>query len=187
MGGTIFPYYDEDTGIVYLAGKGDGNIRYFELIDEAPHAHFISAYQSSTPQRGVCSMPKRALDVGECEINRFYKLTPKGFVEVIKMTVPRKSTLFQEDIFPPTKEDCAVLSAEQWLAGENAEPRRISLKDGYEPPSRATLAVAESVKQDAKAAANDDGDVAPKGEKELLKAWHSPRKEIEDLKKQLAT
>ena len=26
--GITFPYYDPDTSVVYLAGRGDGNIRY---------------------------------------------------------------------------------------------------------------------------------------------------------------
>ena len=29
--GVLFPYYDEDTKMVYVGGKGDGNIRYYEV------------------------------------------------------------------------------------------------------------------------------------------------------------
>ena len=29
--GVLFPFYDHDTRIIFLAGKGDGNVRYFEL------------------------------------------------------------------------------------------------------------------------------------------------------------
>lgn len=39
-----------------------------------------------------------------------------------------QSTLFQEDIFPPTKEDKALLSADKWFAGANAVPTKFSLK-----------------------------------------------------------
>jgi hypothetical protein len=38
----------------------------------------------------MCFMSKRNLNVGECEIARAYKLTPKGFVEVLSFNVPRK-------------------------------------------------------------------------------------------------
>jgi hypothetical protein len=182
--GTLFPYYDEDTKIVYLAGKGDGNIRYFELVDERPYCHFITEYRTSTPQRGVCMMPKRALNVGECEITRLYKTTPKGFIEVVTFTVPRKATVFQDDIFPPTKADEAVISAADWLAGNNAEPKMFSLKDGYKPPARAALEVKEAAKKAAEAPKPDG---PPKGEKELLKAWHKQKDEIAQLQAQLAT
>jgi hypothetical protein len=39
-----------------------------------------------------------------------------------------QSTLFQEDIFPPTKVDGASLTADQFLAGQVAVPKKFSLK-----------------------------------------------------------
>eukprot|EP00055_Hartaetosiga_balthica_P006156 m.18977 g.18977 ORF g.18977 m.18977 type:complete len:464 (+) comp5046_c0_seq1:336-1727(+) len=183
--GVIFPYYDEDTKMFFLAGKGDGNIRYYELADASPYCFYINDYKTAVPQRGVAMMPKRAVSVGECEVARLYKLTPKGFVEVVSFTVPRKSTLFQEDLFPPTKKDVACLSAQDWLAGQDAEPEYISLKDGYEPPARAKLEVEEKVKKQAEE--KDAIDAPPKGEKDLLKAWHTQKEEIKRLTEQLAT
>jgi hypothetical protein len=183
--GCLFPHFDEDTKILYLAGKGDGNIRYFELSNESPWSFYVNDYKTSVPQRGVAMMPKRALRVGECEVTRLYKLTPKGGVEVVSFTVPRKSTLFQDDIFPPTKKDVAVLSAEEWLGGTDAEPEYFSLKDGYEPPARAKLEVAEAAKKQAEE--KQSANAPPKGEKELIKAWHKHKDEIKLLQQQLAT
>jgi len=180
--GVLFPYFDNDTGLVYVAGKGDGNIRYFELEKEQPYAFFLSEYKSATPQRGLGWLPKRGLNVGECEIGRCYKLTPKGTVEIVSFIVPRKSTLFQEDIFPPTREEKCLLSGAKWWAGENGVPTKFSLKDGYTPPARAELA---SVEQPASTV--DEADRPPEGEKALLKAWHSQREEIKLLKAQLAS
>jgi hypothetical protein len=88
--GVLFPTYDEDTKLVFVAGKGDGNVRYFEMTTEPPYAHYLSEYKTSVPQRGVCFLPKRSLNVGECEIARMFKLTPKGQVEVVSFPVPRK-------------------------------------------------------------------------------------------------
>ena len=39
-----------------------------------------------------------------------------------------QSTLFQDDIFPPTKDDAAVMTAEEWLSGVNRQPHKVSLK-----------------------------------------------------------
>lgn len=69
---------------------GDSNIRYFEITEEAPFVHYINTYQSSEPQRGMCGMVKRGVDVTQCEIARFFKLHTKGLCEVISFTVPRK-------------------------------------------------------------------------------------------------
>ncbi|CAM9194657.1 unnamed protein product, partial [Lampetra fluviatilis] len=72
--GVLLPFYDADTSVVYLCGKGDSSIRYFEVTDEAPYVHFLSVFSSKDPQRGMGFMPKRGLDVNKCEIARFYKL-----------------------------------------------------------------------------------------------------------------
>lgn len=48
--GVVFPFYDPDTNIVFLAGKGDGNIRYYEVADEAPWLHFLNQFISGNPQ-----------------------------------------------------------------------------------------------------------------------------------------
>ena len=43
-------------------------------------------------------MPKRGVDTTKCEIVRFYKLHPNK-IEPVSFTVPRKSELFQADIY----------------------------------------------------------------------------------------
>lgn len=134
--GIIFPFYDMDTSMIYLCGKGDSAIRYLEVTDESPYVHFLNTYQSSDPQRGIGWMPKRGLNVNSCEIARFYKLHTKGLCEVIPMTVPRKSELFQDDLYPDTIGDTPALSAEEWLAGKDAAPILISLRDGYKPTKK---------------------------------------------------
>merc|ERR1712100_81727 len=45
--GILMPFYDNDTGLLFLAGKGDGNIRYFEMDDEKPYIHYVSDYKSN--------------------------------------------------------------------------------------------------------------------------------------------
>lgn len=75
-------------------------------------------------------MPKRGLDVNKCEIARFYKLHERK-CEPIIMTVPRKSDLFQDDLYPDTAGPDPALEAEEWFAGKNGGPILIALKDGY--------------------------------------------------------
>lgn len=146
--GVLFPFYDPDVNLIYLCAKGDSNIRYFEITEEAPFVHYISTYQSTEPQRGMGWMPKRGCDILNCEIARFYKLHSRGLVEVLQFTVPRKvsaaavlpllsdpdtcffplsqSEMFQEDIYPDTAGDVPALTAEEWAAGEDAEPVLVS-------------------------------------------------------------
>lgn len=86
--GLITPYYDEGTSILFLLGKGDGTISYYEIVDEAPYAHFLSKFQTSDPQVGVAVLPRRNVDVSNVEIARMYKLTTKN-IQPLSFTVPR--------------------------------------------------------------------------------------------------
>nr|XP_004667938.1 coronin-6 isoform X2 [Jaculus jaculus] len=138
--GVLLPFYDPDSSIVYLCGKGDSSIRYFEITDEPPFVHYLNTFSSKEPQRGMGFMPKRGLDVSKCEIARFYKLHERK-CEPIVMTVPRKSDLFQDDLYPDTPGPEPALEADEWIAGQDAEPVLISLKDGYVPPKHRELRV----------------------------------------------
>ncbi|VDN53575.1 unnamed protein product [Dracunculus medinensis] len=120
--GVLFPLYDEDTGLLYLAGKGDCAIRYYEVNNEYPFVHYINTYTTSEPQRGLAFMPKLGLNSNENEVARMYKITTKGIVEELQFFVPRKSDLFQADLYPDTRSQIPALTAEQWIGGANAPP-----------------------------------------------------------------
>ncbi|NXH41730.1 COR2A protein, partial [Dicaeum eximium] len=134
--GLLFPIYDIDTHMLYVVGKGDGNIRYYEISPVKPYLKYLMEYHSPLPQKGIGMMPKRGLDVAACEIFRFYKLIPtKNLIEPISMIVPRRSESFQEDIYPLTAAAQPALTAQEWLVGINKEPCLVSLKPGSEAMS----------------------------------------------------
>ncbi|XP_028300031.1 coronin-2A isoform X3 [Gouania willdenowi] len=129
--GVLFPFYDPDTHMLYIAGKGDGNIRYYEISSEKPYIHYLTEYRSLLPQKGMGVMPKRGLDVSTCEVFRFYKLvTIKSLIEPLSMIVPRRSESYQEDIYPMTAGNRPALSGEEWLSGIDRGPVLMSLKPG---------------------------------------------------------
>uniref|UniRef100_A0A6Q2YBC0 Coronin n=1 Tax=Esox lucius TaxID=8010 RepID=A0A6Q2YBC0_ESOLU len=137
LSGLLFPFYDADTHMLYLAGKGDGNIRYYEVSTEKPYLQYLMEFRSPAPQKGLGVMPKHGLDVTTCEVFRFYKLvTLKGLIEPISMIVPRRSETYQEDIYPMTASTEPAVTADEWLSGIDREPVLMSLKAGYKRPCR---------------------------------------------------
>ncbi|XP_035912128.1 coronin-1C-like isoform X3 [Anopheles stephensi] len=129
--GIVTPYYDYDTRMVYLAGKGDGNIRYYEVVDEPPYVHYLNQFLSGQPQKALGFMPKRGMNVHQCEVFRFYKLHAAGNIcEPISMIVPRKSTLFQSDLYPDTLANVPAIGAKEWFQGRNVSPILMSMKTG---------------------------------------------------------
>lgn len=78
--GIMQPFFDYETKTLYLCGKGEGCIRYYEIVDEAPYIYYLNSFISGQPQKALGWMPKRGLNVSACEIFRFYKLHASGNV-----------------------------------------------------------------------------------------------------------
>ncbi len=131
------PFFDADTNLLYLAGKGDGNVRFYEISNEAPHVYPLSDFRSSVSAKGMAWVPKRGLDVMACESARLMKLTTNS-VEPLSFFVPRKSDSFQDDIYPDTASYTAAHTADEWLAGSDKPPLLMSLN----PALRSTAAAA---------------------------------------------
>uniref|UniRef100_A0A182MAM5 Coronin n=1 Tax=Anopheles culicifacies TaxID=139723 RepID=A0A182MAM5_9DIPT len=125
----LMPYYDEDSSTLFATGKGDSTIYCFEITDEAPFICPLSHHRCTTLTQGLSFLSKNHCDVATVEFARALRLT-NGTVEPLSFKVPRiKSELFQDDLFPPTKVLWQpTLSGEEWFAGRDVAPTRISLK-----------------------------------------------------------
>lgn len=120
---VLMPYYDNDHGLLYMSGKGDGTVSFSEIINDSKKWYNLGAYRATEPQKGGGWMAKRACNVWQCEVNRFFKLTKNSIIP-IHFRVPRKSgaDVFQEDIYPDTFAGKPALSADEWLEGNNKDP-----------------------------------------------------------------
>jgi len=137
--GIIMPFYDEDSDILFMAGKGDGSIKFYEVLpNEEPKniVQHLGQFSSNNPTNAACSLPRRSCDVSQTEIIRIYKVS-KGTVVPLKFQVPRKSELFAEDIYPPARGDEPNITAERWFAGDNATPKLVSLEGGFTVSTKA--------------------------------------------------
>ena len=114
--GVIMPFYDEDSNVMYLAGKGDGNIRFFEMVPEKPFCFSLSEYRAGQSQKGIAFIPKRHCDTKKCEVMRAIKLTSNS-AEPLSFIIPRKSDRFQIDIYPDTRSGIPALEAADFFAG----------------------------------------------------------------------
>ncbi|XP_033624750.1 coronin-2B-like isoform X1 [Asterias rubens] len=151
--GVQLLFYDPDSRVAFIAGKGDGSIRYFEINpEEKPNIFRLNEYITSMPQCGLGIMPKRAMDMKQCELVRFYKLhVSKGICEPVSMIVPRKSEAFQEDIYPHTMSTEPALSAQDWIAGRDSCPNMVLIGENRtqvdSTPAPARNSLRESISQ----------------------------------------
>lgn len=88
----LMPLFDPDTNMLFLAGKGDTTIMYMEVTDKDPY--LVEGIRHSGEQtKGVCLVPKRALNVMQAEVNRLLQLT-SNMVIPIMYQVPRKVNFY---------------------------------------------------------------------------------------------
>ncbi|KAF6753383.1 hypothetical protein DFP72DRAFT_1069372 [Ephemerocybe angulata] len=86
--GVVMPFWS-DNNILFLAGKGDGNIRYYEY--ESDSLFSLSEYKSSDPQRGIhYGVERKAADRNALNPS-IYSLSQKS---------PEHSTYLDHNPFP---------------------------------------------------------------------------------------
>mmetsp|Transcript_402 Transcript_402/g.562 ORF Transcript_402/g.562 Transcript_402/m.562 type:complete len:350 (+) Transcript_402:112-1161(+) len=90
--GTVYPFWDGDCNVLYLAGKGDGNIRYYELADGSLHS--LNQYTSTVAAKGIGFIPKRCVDTTKNELARALKITNNNTIEAVTFRALRKSEVF---------------------------------------------------------------------------------------------
>ncbi|XP_061414354.1 coronin-2B [Lethenteron reissneri] len=191
LSGLLFPFYDPDTRMLFLAGKGDGNIRYYEIGSDKPCLHFLAEFRSHYPQKGLGVMPKRGLDVGACEVFRFYRVVViKALIEPISMIVPRRSDSYQEDLYPMTPGAEPSMTAREWLSGANQGPVLMSMRASYRPQPRSGLRASGVGSRPERKGLIVDGydlldNAPPKTENELLRMFYRQHDEIRRLREQL--
>jgi len=123
-GGIAMPLFDEDTGVVYIAGKGESSVSFFQYNLASPNLlDFLYAFKGKEPQKGVSFLPKRHVDVMSNEIVRAVRLTANT-IQYVSFKLPRKSGTFQQDLFPPCKSGNPAMTFDEYWAGADKEYER---------------------------------------------------------------
>jgi WD40 repeat protein len=122
VGGALLPSVCAATGLIVLAGKGESQLRCYELVNGEPK--LACTHRSSGATARLCGgavVPPSAatLDVAGVEVARYLKLSESS-VEEVRFVLPRSEELqqyFQDDIYQllPAAVPAAAVSAEQWL------------------------------------------------------------------------
>lgn len=134
----LIPLFDDDTGLLTLAGMGDTVVDCFEVSASEPFLSQVSHCLTDTSTRGVAMVPKLALDITSCEVMRLLQLTDSCIVP-ISYQVPRKNSgqEFHEDLYPDTAGTTPAMSAEEWWQGGNKQVEKISLHPDKRPKAKA--------------------------------------------------
>ncbi|KAH9257451.1 hypothetical protein BASA81_004377 [Batrachochytrium salamandrivorans] len=128
--GILIPFFDEDTGLLVLCGRGESTVSFFDIVTETDPV-FLTNYSvpGGIQQISLGFLPKRLCNIRDIEILKGFRLT-LGAIETISFTVPRlQKGYFQDDIFVPTRDtEHSALTADQWVAGDTANSVFIDLR-----------------------------------------------------------
>lgn len=131
--GIMVPLYDADSQLLFLAGKGDGAVSFFEMTPDTPWIYDTGKVAHDIPTKSACLVPKRAMNVMDCEVARVLKLTANSIVP-ISFNVPRKTKRdFAFDLFPDTAAAVPAATAAEWFGGANNKPKTMSLNPDAVP------------------------------------------------------
>lgn len=173
--GTLMPFYDHANRLLFVGGKGDGNLRIFEMANDKAMIYECSNFSTGPdPCKGLTALPKAVCDVMKCETMRILKLSSNRASE-LRFVIPRKSDDFQDDLFPDDYAGVAAQSADDYFAGKNAAPVLMSLD-----PEKRTDVAAASFSAKPGAAGGGGG-----GSKASANVVNADGKSTTDLEKEL--
>ncbi|NXX84869.1 CORO7 protein, partial [Urocolius indicus] len=64
---TLLPFYDEDTSVLFLTGKGDTRVFLYEVTPEPPYFLECNSFTSTEPHKGLAFLPKPACELRDVE------------------------------------------------------------------------------------------------------------------------
>ncbi|XP_064489724.1 coronin-7-like [Ornithodoros turicata] len=168
--GIFVPLYDPDSNMLFLVAKGDNTVNFWELTFRDPFFLEASKYMGEVQTKGAGLVPKRALKVMDCEVNRVLLLGQESIVP-LSYQVPRKTYRdFHSDIFPDTHPASPSITIGDWLEEKPAkEVPKISL----DPEKRPKAGI---VRINHKLGSGPVIDDVPKVDENRGKTWRRPFK-----------
>lgn len=116
---VLFPFFDPDTSILLLWGKGERTVSPFDVnlsLLPKPPFHRLPQFAGNLIH-GWTFFPKRTVDVRKVEVLKALRLTSKT-IEEVSFKIPRKNAeWFQDDVFPLTRGG-PELKWEEWKGGK---------------------------------------------------------------------
>lgn len=119
--GMMLTYYDPDTSVLYIGGKGGAQVKYFELTDKAEYMYKLAIYSMKAGVKGMKFLPKLMCNWQKCVIAKSL-MVYRDWINPVEFIVPRKSQLFAEHLYPDAYAGVASLTGSDWLGGQNKAP-----------------------------------------------------------------
>lgn len=116
---VFYPYYDYDSGIIFLPGKNSKKMHLYNYMN-GNISILHQNYQLTEPTQYFTLDEKRFVDYKSNEMTRMYFFN-NHFLKMTSFFIPRKG-LFDRDLYPDTFSGEPSLTADEWVSGTNKDP-----------------------------------------------------------------
>ena len=73
--GTLLPFYESATNLIFVGGKGESTVRIMEAVSDKPYLDVYTSSRFTTGSAvGYCAIPKRACDTSKNEVIRLLRV-----------------------------------------------------------------------------------------------------------------
>ncbi|EDO08429.1 WD domain G-beta repeat containing protein [Babesia bovis T2Bo] len=133
--GPLIPYWDSDTGLLTVVGKGDLTVRIFQYLEG--DLNRAGEFKCNGTIKSFCFLPNSACDKSRCELGRLlYNCTSKEINPISIVVLRRNSQAAMGEIYGNVEQRRRTL-AEEWHGCDLGAPQKsISATfDETAPPS----------------------------------------------------
>lgn len=147
--GVVMPFYDYDTNLLCLFGKGDATMKVFEydaLIESNTDNDSFSTFKGMHPlvnviptgcsntdiTRGAAILPKQCNDLMKCEVIKCLRLYENRIQPISCRVIRNEKTKFHQDLYPPTVCEASPVASSKtnmdWLNSKFQKCNTVELK-----------------------------------------------------------
>lgn len=118
--GIPTPFFDHESKILYVCGKGEANIHVYDF--NLPEIKKTHTFISKEPATTITMFDRKSVDYNKCEIDKFAKVTPNNEILYVSFYVFRRIYQYDPILYPLIPCGKPAMTYDEWINGQNKEP-----------------------------------------------------------------
>ena len=120
--GVLNYFYDHESKLLYLIGKGEVGINVFDFNEPTPERCLDLMTVNGTSC--FCMMDRRYVNYNKNEVDKMARWSAKNEINYVSFTVMRRDEIYEPSLFPHLMGYESSMTNEEWFKGGNKEQIR---------------------------------------------------------------
>ena len=114
---VITPYFDRESKLLYLVGKGEANVNVYDFNETVPKK--CLNFPTNNPASSFVMIDRKYVDFNKNEVDKMAKWTVNNEIYYVSFYVMRRKVEYVPDLFPHIPIPKPSMTFEEWKNGEN--------------------------------------------------------------------